>query len=155
MSLHRVVGFLLLKSCLMAFLLRQASLWAERAKTSALPLPFFWVYCWAPMTMVSEPCMRLMRSINISRAASFSYQSRASLMFSWSIMTQICKLLKDSYRHCDTTNPQRIPYLIYTALHVASNSRWILIQVICHFTSISIFSAKILQISQSTKNKSL
>ena len=32
MSLHLVVGFLLLKSCLMAF-----------AKTSARPLPFFWV----------------------------------------------------------------------------------------------------------------
>ena len=59
-SAQRVVGFLLLKSCLMAL-----------ANTSALPLPFFWVYCWAPITMVSEPCMRLMRSITSSRRRIF------------------------------------------------------------------------------------
>ena len=43
-SLQRVVGFLLLKSCLMAL-----------AKTSAFPLPPFLVYCCEPRTIVSVP----------------------------------------------------------------------------------------------------
>ena len=57
MSLQRVVGFLLLKSCLMAFLRPVGSKRpeVERANTSALPSPLGRVYCWAPMTMVSEP----------------------------------------------------------------------------------------------------
>ena len=43
-SLHLVVGFLDLKSCLIALV-----------NTSARPLPLGRVYCWAPITMVSEP----------------------------------------------------------------------------------------------------
>ena len=61
MSDQRVVGFGLLKSCLMAL-----------AKTLALPLPSFLVYCWAPMTIVSEPLRRLIRSMTWSRRRIFS-----------------------------------------------------------------------------------
>ena len=43
-SLHLVVGFFDLKSCLMAL-----------AKIFALPSPLGRVYCWLPMTMVSVP----------------------------------------------------------------------------------------------------
>lgn len=60
-SLQRVVGFLLLKSCLMAL-----------AKTFAFPLPSFWVYCWLPSTMVSVPLILLIRSMTASSRFIFS-----------------------------------------------------------------------------------
>lgn len=93
-SLQRVVGFLLLKSCFIAF-----------EKTSALPLPPGLVYCWAPMTMVSEPWILLMRSTTASRRFSFwicsaSISNRSCWMGLWGEMpSTITPLLKVDMLH--------------------------------------------------------
>ena len=61
MSLQRVVGFLLRKSCFMTF-----------AQTSVLPCAFFCEYCCEPSMMVSEPFILLILSMTESNDFSVS-----------------------------------------------------------------------------------